>query len=172
MFTSDYWLAGLLDTHRLPIFCYLYLSPSQFMSVIFVRFRFHLVASWLNFVFLALTPWISDARCLPICVVVAGSTGEWHLFYLFVVGVIYFTFVNRTVILLYLFLFFLCCLFYNWCILFVLFHPPTSRSNSICGWTDVWMNRHLSPYLVAIGWLYACMDVMVSHMCFSAYFLK
>ena len=106
MCASDNWLAGCW----IPIFCYFYLSHSQFMSVIFVRFCFHLVSSWLNFVFLALTPWISDARCLPICVVVAGYAGEWHLFYVFVIGVIYFTFVNRTVILLYLFCF-LSCLF-------------------------------------------------------------
>jgi hypothetical protein len=37
-------------------------------------------------VFLASTPWISDARCPPICVVVAGSAGELHLFYVFVAG--------------------------------------------------------------------------------------
>ena len=85
---------------------------------------------------------------------------------------IYRAFVNRTLILLYLF-----CFSCSVCLtcdvfLFVLFHPPTARSNSICGLTDVCTNRHLSPCLVAFGrsmcasWIYPCCVVFVCHLWF------
>jgi hypothetical protein len=103
-------------------------------------------------VFLASMSWISDARCPPICVVVAGSAGERHLFYVFVA--VEYT-ARLWIVPWYYCISFVFLLVFVWYLMYFIFICSFSSTDSTFQFnlwmTDVCMNRHLSPCLLVIG---------------------